>query len=466
MTWNTTITMRLKHVMYFMCLMITVMSLNIWYALLKKNPSTKNSPTHERFVSTNRRHFQNIYGDDHVLRVPDNKSLQTVPVGLQKNIVTDVLRKSHPVITKDLIRTHPTKRVDLTISHSITRPVLTKAHPTNRTYLTKLHSTKRMELTKSLYVNRTQLTESHPVNRTELTKTVSRIKEELAKKYMHGNGWLVRPHRCINCFRHEFAYLIQNDDICSEENKDAVDLIILILTRHTSIYRRNVIRSTWASVSRNNTGNVRYVFLLGKVRRYELMENVKLEALYYKDMLMEDFRDSYSNLTYKTIMGLKWASSFCDNAKFVLKTDDDMWVNVPQILQLVNRNQLFLLSGVLGKCGLSEVIRDKTSRGYITYKEYPLSYYPPYCSGSGYITSMTVAKRIYNISRYVPFLKFEDAYLGLCIAALGNVHVRNEDRFFYMGDLKKDPCFYKSELVLTCHYVPVSLFKTVMQAEC
>ncbi|XP_046581238.1 beta-1,3-galactosyltransferase 1-like [Haliotis rubra] len=468
MTWNTMITMRLKHVVYFICLITTVMSFNIWYAFLKNNHTTRKYPTHVRFVSINSRRFQNAYSseDDHVLSEPENESQHTGAVGLSQNIVTDVLRKSHPVITEELTKTHPINSTELIKSHPINSEELTQSHPINSAELTQSHPINSAELTKSHPINSADLTQSHPINSTDLTKSHSMIAEVLTKKHISANGWHVRPHTCTNCFRHDFVYLIQNEDICSETNKNALDLIILIMTRHNNIYRRNVIRATWAAISRNNTGNVRYVFLLGEVPRYELMENVKLEALHYKDMLMEDFRDSYHNLTYKTIMGLKWASSFCDNAKFVLKTDDDMWVNVPEILQLVNRNQLFLQSGVLGRCGLGQPIRDKRSRWYITYNEYPLPYYKQYCSGSGYVTSMAVAKRIYNISRHVPFLKFEDAYFGLCIEALGNVRVRNQGKFFYMGDFRKDICFYKSEFVLTCHSVPVPLFKKVMQAEC
>ena len=35
------------------------------------------------------------------------------------------------------------------------------------------------------------------------------------------------------------------------------------------------------------------------------------------------------NLTLKSVMGLKWSAIFCPQAKFVLKTDDDIFVNVP-----------------------------------------------------------------------------------------------------------------------------------------
>ncbi|XP_071088703.1 beta-1,3-galactosyltransferase 5-like [Haliotis cracherodii] len=292
------------------------------------------------------------------------------------------------------------------------------------------------------------------------------ITEESNKEPTSVSGSQVRPFRCNSCFRHDFMYLIQNKDICGETNNDSVDLLILILTSHNNVYRRNGIRATWASISRNNTGHVRYVFLLGEVLRDQLMEHVKLEAMRHKDMLMEDFRDSYTNLTYKTIMGLKWASLFCDSAKYVLKTDDDMWINVPEMIRLVKRHEIFLQSGVIGSCGHGQVIRDKRSKGFISFNDFPEPYFPDYCSGSGYVTSMAVAKQVYDISRHVPFLKFEDAYFGLCIDALGTVNLRYQRGFFYTRDYRKDLCILKSKYVFTCHDVPLPLIKKVMQAEC
>ncbi|XP_067661268.1 beta-1,3-galactosyltransferase 5-like [Haliotis asinina] len=277
----------------------------------------------------------------------------------------------------------------------------------------------------------------------------------------------VRPDTCYNCFRHDFNYIIQNTKICRETSPGSVDLLMLILTAHGNRYRRNVIRSTWASISRNNTGRVRYVFLLGKVPQLDLMARVLIEEIHHGVMLMEDFRDSYHNLTYKTIMGFQWATLYCQNAKFVFKTDDDMWINVPHLLKLTNYHREFLQSGVLGLCGFSQtVIRDTFSKFYVSPEEYPHSYYPQYCSGSGYVTSMAVARQVVYISPHVLFLKFEDAYLGLCINVLGTINMTSDDSFLYLADYTDDPCILKSENVTTCHTVPFSFLHALMNAEC
>ena len=40
------------------------------------------------------------------------------------------------------------------------------------------------------------------------------------------------------------------------------------------------------------------------------------------------FHDSYHNLSYKNIFGKLWVSTFCEQAEFVVKTDDDMYIDL------------------------------------------------------------------------------------------------------------------------------------------
>jgi hypothetical protein len=53
---------------------------------------------------------------------------------------------------------------------------------------------------------------------------------------------------------------------------------------------------------------------------------------------------------------------------------------------------------------------DPASKWYITPEEYPSDYYPGHCSGYGYVTSMSVAKKIVRVSNNVPFFHLEDVY--------------------------------------------------------
>ena len=53
-----------------------------------------------------------------------------------------------------------------------------------------------------------------------------------------------------------------------------------------------------------------------------------MEAEEHNDLVVEDFQESYKNLTVKTTNLLKWlSSSNCSKARFIFKVDDDVHVN-------------------------------------------------------------------------------------------------------------------------------------------
>ena len=54
--------------------------------------------------------------------------------------------------------------------------------------------------------------------------------------------------------------------------------------------------------------------------------------------MREDFLDTYQNLTLKTLAGVKWAGQFCGQAEFVMKTDDDMYVDLYEVHTLTRRH--------------------------------------------------------------------------------------------------------------------------------
>ncbi|NXX72580.1 B3GT4 galactosyltransferase, partial [Spizella passerina] len=55
------------------------------------------------------------------------------------------------------------------------------------------------------------------------------------------------------------------------------------------------------------------------------------ESRQHGDILQGDFADSYANLTRKTLLLLRWARACCAAAPFLLKADDDVFVNVPAV---------------------------------------------------------------------------------------------------------------------------------------
>ena len=214
-----------------------------------------------------------------------------------------------------------------------------------------------------------------------------------------------RKVECNSCFNHDFKYLINNPDICKlTSGQTEIELLIIILTVHNNTLKRHSLRETWLTYSQNNSANVRYAFLFGKIQSTELQDLLSKESETFEDIVQENFKQAYSNLTYKTIMGFKWAASYCSVAKAVLKTDDDMYINVPNVLDIVRKDFILLHTNVFGACSqVARPHRDPTSKWFASVQSYPGKSYPGYCSGTGYLTNLNVARKVFEISRHVPF---------------------------------------------------------------
>ena len=55
------------------------------------------------------------------------------------------------------------------------------------------------------------------------------------------------------------------------------------------------------------------------------------ENIQYADIVQGNFVDSYHNLSYKATMGNLWVSEFCEQAEFVVKADDDVFIDIFEV---------------------------------------------------------------------------------------------------------------------------------------
>ncbi|KAE8621408.1 hypothetical protein XENTR_v10004821 [Xenopus tropicalis] len=211
-------------------------------------------------------------------------------------------------------------------------------------------------------------------------------------------------------------------------------LVLLITCTRDEKEARMAIRETWGRRRRIEGKLVFSYFLLGISPYQDINAEAELinESNTYNDIVQRPFIDTYYNLTLKTIMGIDWVSDHCPETRFVMKTDSDMFVNTFYLVQLLakkNQSSNFFT----GFLKLNEYpIRNIFSKWYASKREYPGAKYPPFCSGTGYVFSVDVAKKIHNISTTVPFFKLEDVYLGLCLDIL-DIHLEElhtEQTFF------------------------------------
>jgi hypothetical protein len=100
--------------------------------------------------------------------------------------------------------------------------------------------------------------------------------------------------RVVN--KHDFFYILNPEHrICHE--KDSIFLLVYVHSAPANFKRRLSMRETWAK--RSLFRDMRLVFMMGSVVDPKINERLLLENGLYKDIVQENFVDSYKNLTYK-----------------------------------------------------------------------------------------------------------------------------------------------------------------------
>lgn len=167
--------------------------------------------------------------------------------------------------------------------------------------------------------------------------------------------------------------------------------------------------------------------------RYIKQESINDESNLFGDILQGTFLEHYRNLTYKHLMGLRWASIACTKASYILKVDDDIVFNLEKTYKLLKSNNINLDNTILGyMLNDTRPRRNKENKWYVTWDEYPKSVYPPYVSGWYYIITPKVASKIVDVAIYHPCFWIDDVFVtGILTDALG-IKLRHVPNVFWL----------------------------------
>ena len=172
------------------------------------------------------------------------------------------------------------------------------------------------------------------------------------------------------------------------------------------------------------------MFLVGQHKNDAINYLVKKEAIAYGDIVIGDFQDTFRNLYKKMLLGIEWPLNHCP-ASYILKTDEDCYVNVLLLLEwlisydLVNGSKPLYAGNVQYN---TNVVRDKGDRYFVSRKLYPYRKYPDYVSGGGYVFSGSLLEKLSRLSQEMPVFPNEDACLGTFMRRLG-IKPKQDNRF-------------------------------------
>ena len=232
---------------------------------------------------------------------------------------------------------------------------------------------------------------------------------------------------------HPFRYLLNPEKFCFKKH---IFIITYVHSAPEHFAHRDAIRRTWGKQKNYLNETVDVVFILGNVYDGDVMHAVKIESVHHGDIVVESFDDSYRNLTYKAIAGLKWVSTFCRHAKYVLKTDDDIVINFYVLMRYIKSTvQPNYGASRLILCCIWEgvaVLRDNRSKWYVSREEFSKDLYGPYCSGSAYFMSSDIPEMLLNVSLTTPFFWVDDYYVtGMLTEKLNISHRQNNKAYLY-----------------------------------
>ena len=174
---------------------------------------------------------------------------------------------------------------------------------------------------------------------------------------------------------------------------------------------------------------------MGAVESLSLQHDLDLESLNYSDLVQGNFLDAYRNMTYKHVMALKWFTYYCDEVKYMMKTDDDVFINTPAVYDLLEsdapRHKLLFCSEVRG----ARVKRTYRSKWHVSTKEFSAKFYPNHCPGFSIIYSQDVANILYQEAQRLPYFWIDDVHITGTVATKSNITI-TQPRSLYLSKLQ------------------------------
>lgn len=138
---------------------------------------------------------------------------------------------------------------------------------------------------------------------------------------------------------------------------------------------RSAIRKTWGRL-------IKPLFLIA-IGDNETMSAVSHEAQEFDDIIIEDFIDSYFNLTIKTAFAMKNFLRHFEDSKYFMKIDDDVYMNVENLRQLLEHAPS---DALIGRVEYNKKpLREKDNKWFVPQFLFPDDEYPPYLDGPAYV---------------------------------------------------------------------------------
>jgi hypothetical protein len=194
-----------------------------------------------------------------------------------------------------------------------------------------------------------------------------------------------------------YSFIINNSDACTNE---PVDLAIIIISKSNNYKTRDAIRRTWGSgkyLSNYSSIYIKFFFLIDLDEN--LRDSIRIENDLFHDIIQVELPQQYTLVTHRILSLFEWSFRYCRMAKFIFKTDDDVFINLILLLKfispLINKStdnsfrisDMNIYGYIWRNLGVPRKMPSGTVqvRYVVTVDEFPCKSYPDFLSGFGYL---------------------------------------------------------------------------------
>ena len=295
-----------------------------------------------------------------------------------------------------------------------------------------INDARKNELRKHLNTILDMMTVLQKYNDTEMKENITSILKGLKFK-LEGKLFLAKAQHP--------EFIVNPSHICNDRK---LFLLTIVHSASRNFEKRKAIRETWGKGGIQPHLSHRLVFAVGHGNTEKVNQDLLQEAKSYNDILYIDFMDTYRNLTFKALASHRWIVRNCMHTKFVLKSDDDAFVNIFKLKSHLQSMKQHLpenrtLEGIL-LCNIIHHSRPfrKDTKWRVSLLEYALPVYPSYCQGVAYVMSPDVVQSILMAAGHVDFLWIDDIFMtGILVSKTGIKHKNFKSVYVSPGNFVK-----------------------------
>lgn len=248
--------------------------------------------------------------------------------------------------------------------------------------------------------------------------------------------------RYNEAYPRNYHFILDEPDICEQQKPF---LVVMVPVAPQQLEARDAIRITWGNESVVQGKNITVLFMLGlcgDTEEVNEQDRLNSESQQHHDLIQSNFKDSYKNLTIKTMVIMDWLATRCPQASYAMKIDSDMFLNLENLMNMLLAPDIPKENYITGMVMRNRpVVRDQFSKWYVPKELYPKDVYPTYLLGMGYVFSNDLPEKLVNVSKDIQPFYIEDAYVGLCLEKLGISHTNppNPSQFkaYHSGEYKR-----------------------------